>query len=86
MKREMSGKLGIPNEQELINLGKVAEDELNRLLAENPQIKEFQNDIKRQLETAGNYTNRMAALGSFFKWLNVERQDGRMYMARYNMI
>ena len=86
MKRELSRKFGIPSEQELKKLGKVAEDELNRLLVENPQIKEFQNDIARQLENAGNYSNRMAALGASFKWLSVERQNGKMYLARYNVI
>lgn len=86
MEREMSREFGMPSEQELKDLGKEAEDELNLLLAENPQIKEFQNDIEKQLENAGNSTNRMVALGSFFKWLSVERQNGKTYLARYNMI
>ncbi|MFC1812699.1 hypothetical protein ACFL03_08405 [Thermodesulfobacteriota bacterium] len=86
MKREISRKFDMPNEQELKEMGKVAENELNRLLEENPQIKEFQNDIEWQLENAGNYTNRMVALGSSFKWLNVERQNGKVYLAKYNMI
>ena len=86
MEREISRKFGMPSEQELKDLGKEAEDELNLLLAENPQIKEFQNDIERQLENAGNYTSRMAALGSSFKWLSVERQNGKIYLVKSNMI
>ena len=84
MKRELRKKFGIPSEQELKKLGKIAKDELNHLLIENPQIKEFQKEIERQLENAGNYTNRMAVLGTSFKWLTVERQNGRMYLVRYN--
>ena len=84
MKRELRKKFGIPSEQELKKLGKIAKDELNHLLIENPQIKEFQKEIERQLENAGNYTNRMAVLGASFKWLTVERQNGRMYLVRYN--
>ena len=86
MEREISRKFGMPSEQELKDMGKEAEDELDLLLAENPQIKEFQNDIERQLENAGNYTNRMAALGSSFKWLTVERQNGKVYRAKCNTI
>ena len=84
--REIDRKFGMPSEQELIDMGKEAQDELNLLLAKNPQIQEFQNDIERQLENAGNYTNRMAALGSSFKWLTVERQSGKIYMAKFDMI
>ena len=83
MKRETSRKLGMPSEQELNELGKAAQNELARLLEENPQIKEFQNGIEIQLETAGNYTNRMAALGSAFRLLNIIRQNGRIYLAEY---
>ena len=86
MKRETGRKFGMPSEQELNEFGKVAENELNSILEENPQIKEFQNDIEMQLENAGNYTNRIAALGSSFKSLNIERQKGRIYLAKYNMI
>lgn len=54
------GKLG---RQELIEMGKTAREERDRLLEQHPDLKEFQKKIDRCLDNAGSAENRMAVLG-----------------------
>jgi len=49
--------------QELIEMGKTARQERDRLLNEHPELKEFQKKIDRCLDNAGSSENRMAVLG-----------------------
>ena len=49
--------------QELIEIGKTARQERDRLLNEHPELKEFQKKIDRCLDNAGSSENRMAVLG-----------------------
>lgn len=49
--------------QELIEMGKTARQERDRLLKERPELKEFQKEIDRCLDNAGSSENRMAVLG-----------------------
>jgi hypothetical protein len=49
--------------QELIEMGKTALQERDRLLKEHPELKEFQKKIDRCLDNAGGPENRMAVLG-----------------------
>jgi hypothetical protein len=48
--------------QELIEMGKTALKERDRLLEEHPELREFQNEIDRRLDNAGSSENRMAVL------------------------
>jgi dsDNA-specific endonuclease/ATPase MutS2 len=48
--------------QELIEMGKTALQERDRLLEEHPELREFQNEIDRCLDNAGSSENRMAVL------------------------
>lgn len=47
----------------MIEMGKSARQERNRLLNEHPDLKEFQKKIDRCLDNAGSSENRMAVLG-----------------------
>jgi hypothetical protein len=49
--------------QELIEIGKTARQERDRLLNEYPHLREFQENIDRCLDNAGSSENRMAVLG-----------------------
>jgi dsDNA-specific endonuclease/ATPase MutS2 len=49
--------------QELIEMGKTARQDRDRLLEEHPELKEFQKKIERCLDNAGSSENRMAVLG-----------------------
>jgi dsDNA-specific endonuclease/ATPase MutS2 len=49
--------------QELIEMGKTAREERDRLLNEYPDLREFQKRIDRCLDNAGSSENRMAVLG-----------------------
>ncbi|MBW2604626.1 MAG: hypothetical protein JRE28_09980 [Deltaproteobacteria bacterium] len=49
--------------QELIEMGKTAREERDRLLNKHPDLKEFQKKIDRCLDNAGSSENRMAVLG-----------------------
>ncbi len=51
------------SKQELIEMGKAAREEQDRLLKERPSLKEFQKEIDRCLNNAGSSENRMAVLG-----------------------
>jgi dsDNA-specific endonuclease/ATPase MutS2 len=48
--------------QELIEMGKKARQQRDRLLNEHPDLKEFQKKIDRCLDNAGSSENRMAVL------------------------
>lgn len=61
--------------QELIEMGKTALLERNRLLEEHPELKEFQKKIDRCLDNAGNSENRMAVLGIMIEAKLKELQD-----------
>jgi hypothetical protein len=49
--------------QELVEMGKRARQERDRLHNEHPNLKEFQKKIDRWLDNAGSPENRMAVLG-----------------------
>ena len=49
--------------QELIEMGKTAREERDRLLDEYPDLREFQKQIDRCLDNAGSSENRMVVLG-----------------------
>ncbi len=49
--------------QELIEMGKTARQERDRLLNEYPDLKKFQKKIDKFLDKAGSSENRMAVLG-----------------------
>lgn len=55
-------KSGTLSRQELIEMGKTARIERDRLLNEHPDLKEFQKKIDRCLDNAGSSENRMAVL------------------------
>ena len=67
-----SSKLG---RQELIEMGKTAREERDRLLSEHPGLKEFQKKIDRCLDNAGSSENRMAVLGIMIEAKLKELQD-----------
>jgi len=54
---------GIPDERELIEFGKFAERERDRLLEERPDLKDFQKEIDRRLCHSGSPQNRLAVIG-----------------------
>ena len=59
----LKNKSSTLSRQELIEIGKKARQERDRLLNEYPDLKEFQKKIDRCLENAGSSENRMAVLG-----------------------
>ena len=61
--------------QELIEIGKTARKERDRLLKEHPNLREFQNHIDRCLDNAGSSENRMAVLGILIEAKLKELQD-----------
>lgn len=61
--------------QELIEMGKTARQERDRLLNEYPDLKEFQKKIDRRLDNAGSSENRMAVLGIMIEAKLKELQD-----------
>ncbi|MBU0768214.1 MAG: hypothetical protein KJ687_03870 [Proteobacteria bacterium] len=61
--------------QELIEMGKTARQERDRLLNEYPDLKEFQKKIDRCLDNAGSSENRMAVLGIMIEAKLKELQD-----------
>lgn len=56
-------KSNVLSKQELKEMDKAAQKELDRLLQERPKLKEFQEEIDRRLDNAGTFENRMAVLG-----------------------
>ena len=68
-------KSGTLSRQELIEMGKTARQERNRLLEEHPELKEFQKKIDRCLDNAGSSENRMAVLGIMIEAKLKELQD-----------
>jgi len=61
--------------QELIEIGKTARKERDRLLKEHPNLREFQNHIDRCLDNAGSSENRMAVLAILIEAKLKELQD-----------
>jgi len=61
--------------QELIEMGKTARKERDRLLKEYPDLREFQKKIDRCLDNAGSSENRMAVLGIMIEAKLKELQD-----------
>ena len=59
----------------MIEMGKTARKERDRLLKERPDLKEFQKKIDRCLDNAGNSENRMAVLGIMIEAKLRELQD-----------
>ena len=51
------------SKEALLELGKTARKERDALLERRPELREFQKEIDRRLENAGNLENRMAVLG-----------------------
>ncbi len=70
--KKMSSKL---SRQELIEMGKTARQERDRLLNEHPDLKEFQKKIDRCLDNAGSSENRMAVLGIMIEAKLKDLQD-----------
>ena len=48
---------------ELLEMGKKARQERDRLLNEHSDLKEYQKQIDRCLDNAGSFENRMAVIG-----------------------
>lgn len=61
--------------QELIEMGKTARKERDRLLNEYPDLKEFQKKIDSCLDNAGSSENRMAVLAIMIEAKLKELQD-----------
>ena len=61
--------------QELIEMGKTARQERDRLLEEYPELNELQEKIDRCLDNAGSSENRMAVLGIMIEAKLKELQD-----------
>jgi len=61
--------------QELIEMGKTARKERDRLLKEYPDLREFQKKIDRCLDNAGSSENRMAVLAIMIEAKLKELQD-----------
>jgi hypothetical protein len=61
--------------QELIEMGKTARQERDRLLEEHPELNELQEKIDRCLDNAGSSENRMAVLGIMIEAKLKELQD-----------
>ena len=51
------------SKQELIEMGRTAREERDRLLEEYPNLREFQKQIDKCLDNAGSSENRMVVLG-----------------------
>ena len=50
------------SDRELMEMGRAALEERNRLLATSPELRGFQMEIDRRLNMAGNHEARMAVL------------------------
>ena len=61
--------------RELIEMGKEAQKERNRLLEEYPDLREYQKEIDRCLDNAGSVENRMAVLAVMIEAKLKELQD-----------
>ena len=60
---------------ELIEMGKEARKERDRLLEEYPDLREYQKEIDRCLDNAGDAENRMAVLAVMIEAKLKELQD-----------
>ncbi len=61
--------------RELIEMGKEARKERDRLLQEDPDLREYQKEIDRYLDNAGGSENRMAVLAVMIEAKLKELQD-----------
>ena len=61
--------------RELIEMGKEAQKERNRLLKEYPDLREYQKEIDRCLDNAGSVETRMAVLAVMIEAKLKELQD-----------
>jgi hypothetical protein len=68
-------KSGIFSTSELIEMGKEARKERDRLLKEYPDLIEYQKEIDRCLDNAGGSENRMAVLAVMMEAKLKELQD-----------
>ncbi len=60
---------------ELIEMGKEARKERDRLIEEYPDLREYQKEIDRCLDNAGSAENRMAVLAVMIEAKLKELQD-----------
>jgi hypothetical protein len=68
-------KSGMLSTSELIEMGKEARKERDRLLNEYPDLREYQKEIDRCLDNAGSSENRMAVLAIMIEAKLKELQD-----------
>jgi flagellar motility protein MotE (MotC chaperone) len=68
-------KSSIFSTPELIEMGKEARKERDRLLKEYPDLREYQKEIDRRLDNAGSAENRMAVLAVMIEAKLKELQD-----------
>lgn len=68
-------KSSILSTRELLEMGKEARKERDRLLKEYPELREYQKEIDRCLDNAGGTENRMAVLAVMIEAKLKELQD-----------
>jgi dsDNA-specific endonuclease/ATPase MutS2 len=68
-------KNSILSTPDLIEMGKAARKERDRLLKEYPDLREYQKEIDRCLDNAGSAENRMAVLAVMIEAKLKELQD-----------
>lgn len=73
-------KCGLSRE-ELIEMGKEARQQRDILLGEHPELIEFQREIDRWLDNAGNSENRMAVLAVMIEAKLKELQDELLHLS-----
>ena len=76
-----SKKSSVLSKQEIIEMGKTAQRERDRLLKERPELKEFQKEIDRRLNNAGDSENRMAVLGIMMESKLKDLRDQLSYLS-----
>jgi hypothetical protein len=69
------------SKEELIEMGKEARKERDILLREHPELIEFQREIDRCLENAGDSENRMAVLAVMIEAKLKELQDELLHLS-----
>ena len=76
-----SKKSSVLSKQEIIEMGKTAQRERDRLLKERPELKGFQKEIDRRLNNAGDSENRMAVLGIMMESKLKDLRDQLSYLS-----
>ncbi len=61
--------------QELKEMSEAARQERDYLLGKSPKLREFQKEIDRCLNNAGNFENRMAVLGIMIEAKLIELRE-----------